>query len=244
MDHIGIEPQLLMIKHESIEDRVPSRKRSGTISVPQEVARKRVKADPENSLTAELDAKPPSMSTEAMRNELTDLQAMINHLQPRLDRAKRKNGKSIEQLTKERSLTSQLIELYRRKKELTEMIPAISTHAHSIAGPSYRNGFTDAFAQPRQPVVLGPNASALVASGSNLPSGSTKDEPINSDSDDDVANPLPVSDMDHSHSFEDDNNQMLVDDINLGADFCQYNTAKADEWVHFLTPASLPLTSI
>lgn len=224
------------MNHEPVEERIPSRKRSGTVSTLREVAQKKIKADPENPSMAGVDVKPPPMSTETMRNELTDLQAKINHLQPQLDRARRKNWKSIEQLTREKSLTGQLIALNRRKKELTEMIPAIAIPAHPIPGPSYRNGFVDGFVQPSQPPPMGQPfiTSAPVASGSNLPSNTTRDEPMDTDSGDDDANPPLTLDVDQFYSFEDDKNQMLVDGTNLGLEFYQYNTAKADEWVQFL----------
>lgn len=220
-----------MIKHESVGDRVPSRKRSGTLSILREIAPKKIKADPENPSIAGVDVKPPPMSTEAIRNELTDLQAKINHLQPRLDRARRKSGKTTEQLTKEKNLTSQLITLFQQKKELTEMIPAVSAPAHPIAGPSYLNGFTDGLAQLRQPLALvqPPTASVPVASGSKIPLNSIEDEPMDTDSDGDRATPPPTQVMDPFHSFEDDKNQMLVDGTSLGADFYHYNAAKADE---------------
>lgn len=229
---IETKSQSPMIKREPLEDRVASRKRSGTLSVLREIAPKKIKAEPENpSITAvEVNHALP-MSTEAIRDELTDLQAKINHLQPQLDRARRKNGKTTEQLTREKNLTSQLITLYQQKKELTEMIPAVSAPPNTMAGPSHQNGYVDGFTQPTQPLALvKPSiASVPVASGSNLSLNSIKDEHMDTDSDSDNVTPQPTSDMDHFHSFEDDNTPMLVDGANLGVDFYHYNTAKADE---------------
>ena len=233
----GAEPQPLVIKREPVGDRVPSRKRSGTLSVFREIPQKKIKPDPENPSIAEVDTKPPPMSTEVIRSELTDLQAEINHLQPQLDRAKRKKSKSTEQLTREKTLTAQLIALYQRKKELTEMIPAVSAPTHPIAGPSYRSGFIDGFAQPRQPLPLVQPfiTSVPVASGSNFPLNPVKDEPMDTDSDNNHAAPSHVSDADHFHSPEDDKHQMLVSSTDFGVDLYHYNTAKADEWVPFST---------
>lgn len=231
---IETESQPPMVKHEAVEGCVPSRKRSGTLTVLREIAPKKIKTDPENPSTALVDVKLPPL-VEAIRNDLTDLQGKINHLQPQLDRARRKSGKTTDQLTREKNLTSQLIALYEQKKELTEMIPAVSAPAHPIAGPSYscRNGFVDAFAEPRQPVQP-PTAPVPVPSGSSLPLNSIKNEPMDTDSDNDNhAAPL-APDMDHFHPF-DDKSQMLVDDTNLGLDIFHYNAAKADEWVEFLT---------
>ena len=219
-----------------------NRKRSGTLSTVREIAPKKIKAEPEKSSIAEVHVQSSPTSTEAIRNELTDLQAEIIHLQPQLDRARRKNGKTTEQLTRERNLTSKLIALYQRKKELTEMIPALSTPTHSVAGPSYRNSFVDGPIQPKQPpaLVRPSTASVSLASGSNLPSGSIKDEATDTDSDSSDTTPPSTSDMNPFQSFEDDKNQILVDGTNLGVDFYHYNAAKADEWVRFLTSQFSP----
>ena len=224
-----------MVKPEPVEDPILSRKRSGTLSVFREVVPKKVKAEPENLPIAKANTKsPPSMTTEAIRGELTDLQAKVNHLKPQLERARRKTDKSTGQLTREKNLTGQLIDLYRRIKELTKMIPDVSAPVHPIPGPSFQNGFVQSRSPPAlvQPSVT----SAPVASGSglNFPPNPFKDEPMDTDSDSDNATPPPW-DMDHFHSLgEDDKGQMLADATNLGADFYNYTTAKADEWAHFL----------
>ncbi len=71
---VKAEPQPLMIKPEPAEDRVPSRKRSGTLSVHREIAPKKIKAEPEYPPLAEVDVKPlPSTSAEVIRSELLDL---------------------------------------------------------------------------------------------------------------------------------------------------------------------------
>ena len=182
------------------------------------------------------------MSAEAIRAELVDLQRDINHLQPRLDRSRRKSGKTTGGLTREQNITTQLIALYQRKKELTETLPAVSVPVHPVAGPSFQNGPTDWSAQPRQPLtsVQPPFTSSTVASGSNLLANPLKDEPMDTDSGDD-ATPPPTSDMDPFRSLEDDNNRMPVDGAEFGVDFFHYNTAKADEWVHPLSSNFYPL---
>jgi hypothetical protein len=239
---VKTEPRPLMIKSEPVEDRVQSRKRSGTVSVLRDIAPKKIKADPENPPMAEVDVRPlPSMNTETVRGELTDLQAKINHLQPQLERARRKSGKTTEQLTREKKLTSQLIAHYERKKELMEMIPAVSAPAHPFAGPSFQNSFVGGFAQPMQPLAfVQPHAPSVpVASGSTLSLNPFKDEPMDADSDgDDVALP-PTSDMDYLHPFEDEKDPMLVDGTDLSMDPYHFNIAKADEWGPFYSPTTL-----
>jgi hypothetical protein len=245
---IKAEPQPLMIKPEPAEDRPPSRKRSGTVSILREVVPKKIKADPEGLPMPGLDIEPlHPMSTKTIRDELTDLQAKINHLQPQLDRARRKSEKTTEKLTRERNLTSQLILLYQRKKELTEMIPAVSAPLHTIAGPSYQNNFDDGFAQPMQPPAsMQPYAPSVpVASGSNLPFNFFKDEPMDTNPDSDNATPPPTSDLNHFHPFgEGDQNQTIIggptSGVDLGVDFYHYNAAKADEWVRCIALSSLP----
>jgi hypothetical protein len=241
---IKTELQPLVIKPEPMEDRIFNRKRSGTLSILRDVTPKKVKADPENPLIPETDVKPPPYAnTETMRDELHNLQARINHLQPQLDRARRKSGKTAEQLTREKNMTNQLITLYQQKKALTEMIPAVSAFVQPVAGPSYQNGFTDGFAQLRQPLALvqTPVTSVPVASGSSIHLDSFKDEPMDTDSDSDDVAPPPTSDMDHFHSFgEGDQTLMPIDNVNFGAEFYHYNTAKADEWVHFLDSSPRP----
>lgn len=171
---------------------------------------------------------PVSMSTEAMRDELLDLQARINHLQPQLDRVRRKSSKTTEKLTRERNLTSKLIALYQRKKALTEMIPTVSTPIHSTAGPPYQNGYADGFIQHRHPLSLvqPPIAAATISSGSNVRLDSFKDEPMDTDSDNDDAVPPPIPNM----NFFGDDNHVLAENDNVNTDFYQHNTAKADEW--------------
>jgi len=115
------------------------------------------------------------------------------------------------------------------------MLPAVSAPAHPIAGPSFQNGATDWFAQPRQPLAfVQPSlTSVTVASGSDLLVNPLRDELMDTDSDGDDPTPPPTSDVDPFRSFEDDDkNRMLVDDTNLGVDSHHYNTAKADEWVY------------
>jgi hypothetical protein len=244
---IKAEPQPLMIKPEPAEDRPPSRKRSGTVSILREVVPKKIKADPEGLPMPGLDIEPlHSMSTKTIRDELTDLQAKINHLQPQLDRARRKSEKTTEKLTREKNLTSQLIDLYKRKKELTEMIPAVSAPLHPIAGPSYQNNFDDGFAQPMQPPAsMQPYAPSVpVASGSNLPFNFFKDELMDTNPDSDNTTPPPTSDLDLFHPFgEGDINQTITagstSGVDLGVDFYHYNAAKADEWVRCIALSSL-----
>lgn len=233
---IKAEPQPLMIRPEPAEDRAPSRKRSGTVSILREVTPKKIKVDPESPPMAGVNVKPPHpTNTSSIRDELSDLQAQINHLQPKLDRARRKSEKTTEKLTREKKLTSQLITLYQRKKELTEMIPAISSPVHPIAGPSHQSSFDDLSAQLRQPPTsMQPSVTfAPVASGSNLPSDFFHDEPMDTHSDGDDATAPLTSDVDHFRSVEDDKNQMIIGDANsgldLGVDFYHYNAAKADE---------------
>lgn len=174
------------------------------------------------------------MNAEAIRDELLDLQTEINHLQPQLDRSKRKSGKSTSQLTRELNITSQLIALNQRRKGLTEMLPAVSVSVHPVAGPSFQTSSIDMSAQPRQPLALvQPSVTSLpVASGSNLLANQLKDEPMDTDSDGDDATLPPTSDMDRPHPFDDVHNPMLVDGTNFGIDFYQHNTAKADEHVY------------
>lgn len=234
---IKAEPQPLMIRPEPAEDRGLSRKRSGTVSILREVTPKKIKVDPESPPIAGVNVNPPHPTdTSSIRDDLNYLQAQINHLQPKLDRARRKSEKTTEKLTREKNLTSQLITLYQRKKELTEMIPAISGPVHPIAGPSHQSSFDDLFAQLRQPpTLMQPSVTfAPVASGSNPPLDFFKDEPMDTHSDGDDATAPPTSDADYLRSFgEDDKNQMIIGGANsgldLGADFYHYNAAKADE---------------
>ena len=233
-----------MIKPEPVEDPFPSRKRSGTFSIHREVTPKKIKADPELPLTARLDVKPPPlMGTETMLDELANLEARINRLQPQLDQSRGNSGKTTEQLTRERDITGQLITLYQRKKELAEMIPAVFAPTYRFDGPSYQNGFVGTLAQPRQPIapVQPPVAAVPVPSGSSLPLSFFKDEPIDPDSDSDDPTPPHTSDMDHFHPFgEDDKNRAIMDGTSFGADlgaglgvdFYHYNTAKSEEWVY------------
>lgn len=227
---IKAEPRPLVIKPEPVEDRVLNRKRSGTLSALQEIAPKKIKAEPENPPLAEVGVKPsPSMSAEAIRNELLDLQTDINHLQPQLDRSRRKSGKATGQLKREMNITSQLIALHKRKKELTELLPAVSAPVHPIPGPSRQNSAIEGFAQPRQPLAM-VQPFVTTTPGLNLLVNPLKDEPMYSDSDGDDAPLPPTSDMDPLPSFEGgDNDRMLVDGTNLGIDFYHHNAAKADE---------------
>ena len=217
-----------MIKPEPVEDRVPNRKRSGTLSILREIAPKRIKPEPENLPLAGVKP-PPSTSTEAIRGELLDLQADVNHLQPQLDRYKRKSEKTTNQLKKEMEITSQLIALHQRRKELTEMLPTAPIPAHPIPGPSYQNGDTDWFNQLMQPPALvHPSIpTATVSPGSDLLARLLKHEPMETESDGGDATPPPVSDMD-SFPFEDQDNRMLVDGTNFGIEY-HYGVGKADE---------------
>ena len=232
-----------MIKPEPVEGSFPSRKRSGTLSIHREVVPKKIKADPELPLTARFDVKPPPlMGTETMLDELANLETKINHLQPQLEQSRRSSEKTTEQLTREREITSQLITLYRQKKELAEMIPAVFAPTYPFDGPSYQNGFVSTLAQPSQPIAPAqpPIAAVPVPSGSNLPLNFFKDEPMDAGSDSDDPTLPPASDTDHFYSFgEDDKNQTVTDGTGpgagLGVDLYHYNTAKSDEWVHFLT---------
>ena len=231
---VKAEQQPLVIKPEPIDDRLQNRKRSGTFSVLQGIASKKIKAEPENPPLTQADAElPPFMSTEAIRSELLELQTDVNHLQPMLDRARRKEEKkkTATQLKREMKITSQLIALYQRRKELTEMLPAVSALTHPLPGPSYQNGATDGFAQPRQPPTLvHPSIPTVTAaSGSNLFANPLKYEPMDWESDGGDAIPPPTSDMDHIPPVGGDNDQMLVDGTNFGVEFYHYNIAKADE---------------
>lgn len=230
---IKAEPQPPMIKPEPVEGRILNRKRSGTLSTLQEIPPKKIKANPESPSIAGVDAKrPPLMSAEAIRGELLDLQREINHLQPQLDRSRRKSEKATSQLTRELNITNQLIALHQRRKGLTEMLPAVSAPVHPVAGPSFQNGSINGSAHPRQLFTLAQTSatSATVASGSNIPTNWVKDESMDTDSDGDDATLPPTSDMDPFRSLaDDDNNRMLVDGTNPSVDFYQYNTAKADE---------------
>ena len=238
---IKAEPQPPMIKPEPVEDRVSNRKRSRTQSVLPEIFPKKLKASPENPTIPTIKAdfeRPLSMSAEAIRDELLDLQREINHLQPQLDKSKRKAMKTTGELTREMNITKQLIDLYQRRKELTEMLPAVSAPVQPIAGPSYQTDFTYGFTQPEQPPV----STVPFASGSNLLASPLKDEPMDTDSEEDNAAPLPTSDMDPSRPLADgDGNGMFVDGTNFGVDFYHHNTAKADEWVCFSTFQSSPV---
>lgn len=229
---VKAEPQPLMFKPEPVEDRVLNRKRSGTLSILQGTVPKKVKAEPENPPVAEANVKPyPSMSTEAIRGELLDLQTEVNRLQPQLDRSRRKDEKTSSQLTRELNITSQLIALHQRMKELTEMLPAVSAPAHPIPGPSFQNSATYGLIQHRQPLAsVHPSvASVTVASGSNHLAGLLSHDPMGFESDGDHVTPPPTSDMDSFPSLEDDNDRMLVDGTNFGIDFYHHNVAKADE---------------
>jgi len=218
-----------MIKPEPIEDRVPNRKRSGTLSVFREIAPKKIKAEPENLLLAGIDVKPPQ-STETIRDELLNLQADLNHLQPQLDRSRRRTEKTTSQLQKEMEITSQLIALHQRRKELTEMLPAVSVPAHPVPGPSFQNIATDGFSQPRLPFpsVHLSVPPFTVSPGSNLLAKLLKDEPMETELDGEDATPPPVSDMD-SFPFEDNDIRMLVDGNNFALEYPHYGIAKADE---------------
>jgi len=136
------------------------------------------------------------------------------------------------------------------------MIPAVLAPAYPFDGPSCQNGFVSTLAQPRQPIapVQPPVAAVPVPSGSNLPLNFFKDEPMDADSDSDDPTPPHTSDMDPFHFFGEDNkNPVITDGTNFGADlgaglgvdFYHYNTAKSEEWVHFLTrgpsPANPPI---
>jgi len=228
---IKAEPRHLPIKPEPAEDRVPNRKRSGTLSILREIAPKKIKAELENPRLAGVDVKPlPSTSTEAIRGELLDLQADVNHLQPQLDRYRRKTEKTTSQLKKEMEITKQLIALHRRKKELTDMLPTAPVPAHPIPGPSYQNGGTDWFTQlMHSPApVIPPIPTVAVSPGSkDLLAHLFKHEPMETESDRDDATPPPVSDMD-SFPFEDHDNNMLVDGTNFGLEY-HYGVGKADE---------------
>jgi hypothetical protein len=229
---IKAEPRPLMIKPEPLEDRVLGRKRSGTLSVFQGIVPKKVKAELENPPLAEVDLRPsPSTSAEAIRGELLDLQTNISRLQPQLERSKWKSAKTTSQLKREMNITSELIALHQRRKELTEMLPAVSAPAHPIPGPSFQNGTVDGFIQPTQPLALAPPfvPAATVVPGIDLFARSLKDEPMDIDSGDNATLP-PASDVDPPLPFGgDDNSQMLVDGTSLGAEFYHYNIAKADE---------------
>lgn len=231
------EPQPPMIKPEPIEDRISNRKRSGTQSYLPEISSKKFKAGPEDPSIPTFKVglkRPPSISAEAVRDELLDLQREINHLQPHLDKSKRKTGKTTGELTREMNITKQLIDLYHRRKELTEMLPAVSTSTpvQPVAGPSYQNDFVYGFTQPEQPPV----STVAFASGSNLLVNPLKDEPMDTDSDEDNAAPPPMSDVDPSRLLADgDDNGMFVDSTNFAVDFYHRNTGKADEWVCFST---------
>ena len=219
-----------MIKPEPVEGGLPNRKRSGTLSILQEIAPKKIKAEPENLPLAGVDVKPPTFtSAEAIRGELLDLQADINHLQPQLDRYRRKSEKTTNQLKKEMDITSQLISLHQRRKELTEMLPTAPVPAHPIPGPSYQNGATDWFAQLMQPPVLvhPPVPTVAVSPGSDLLTKLLKHEPMEIESDGGDAIPPPVSNMD-SFPFEGHDNRMLVDGTNFGVEY-HYGVGKADE---------------
>lgn len=229
---VKAEPRPPVIKPEPVDDRLQNRKRSGTVSVFQGIAPKKLKAEPENPPLAQVNATlPPPMSTEAIRNELLDLQTDVNRLQPKLDRSRRKEGKTASQLKREMKITSQLIALHQRRKELTEMLPAVSAPAHPLPGPSFQSGATDWFAQSVQPFAsMHPSLATLsFASGSNLFAEPPKHEPMDWESDGDGATPPPTSDMDHLPFLEGDNGQMLVDGTNFGLDFYHHNIAKADE---------------
>ena len=184
------------------------------------------------------------MNAEAIRGELLILQTEIDHLQPQLRRSERKSEKTISQLTREWNITKRLNTLHQRRKEFTEMLPAVSAPVHPVAGPS-QSGFIDMSVQPRQPstLVQPPTTSVVVASGSDLLANLLKDEPMNTDSDGDDATPPPTSDIDLFHPFllEDDKNRMLVDSTNFDVDFYHHNTAKAvDEYVYFPTSQLSP----
>jgi len=233
------------IKPEPVEDHISNRKRSGTLSALQETSSKKIKAGPENLPIAGAEIRPPPpASAEAVRSELLDLQSEVNRLQPQLDRSKRKSGKSTAQLTREMNITKQLIALHQRRKELTEMLPAVSTHVQPVAGPSFQSGYINGSAQPSQSLTLvqPPITSVAVASGSDLFLNRLKDEPMSTDWDDDDATPPPTSDMDPLRSLLGDDNRMLVDGTDFGMDFYHYNTAKADEWVYLLISQILTLT--
>jgi hypothetical protein len=144
-----------VIKPEPVEDRIFNRKRSGTLSALQDIPPKKIKAGLENPSIAGVDTRLLPVSAEAIRSELLDLQGEINHLQPQLDRFRRKSGKTTAQLRKEMNITSQLIVLHQRRKELTEMLPAVSAPVHSIAGPSFQNGYVNGFAQPSWSLTFG-----------------------------------------------------------------------------------------
>ena len=221
-----------MIKPEPAEDRVPNRKRSGTLSILRGFAAKKIKADPENLPLTGLDIEPlPSTSTEAIRGELLDLQANVNHLQPQLDRYRRKSEKTTSQLKKEMEITTQLIALHQRKKELTDMLPTapVPIPAHPIPGPSYQNDDTDWFTQLMQhPASVHPPVPTVTASPeSDLLAHLFKHEPMETELDRDDATPPPVSDMD-SFPFEYHENKMLVDGTNFGLEY-HYGVGKADE---------------
>jgi len=229
---VKAEPRPLTLKLEAVEDRVPNRKRSGTLSILREIPPKKIKAEPEYLPPAGVDVRPPpSTSTEAIRGELLDLQADVNHLQPQLDRYRRKNEKTTNQLKKEMEITSQLIALHQRRKELTEMLPTAPAPvpAHPIPGPSYQNGDTDWFAQLMQPQasVHPPVPTVTASPGSDLLARILKHEPMETEWDGGDATPPPVSDMD-SFPFEDYDNRMLVDGTNFGIDY-HYGVGKADE---------------
>ena len=225
------DPRPLMIKPEPLEDRVPNRKRSGTLSVLREIVPKKIKAEPENLPLGGIDVKPlPSTNTEAIRGELLDIQADVNRLQPQLDRSRRKGEKTTNQLKKEMEITSQLIALHQRRKELTEMLPAISVPAHPIPGPSFHNGATDVFVQPRHPLALvHPSVPSItVTSDSNLLTQLFKHEPMETESDGDDVTLPPASDMD-SFPLGDFDNKMLIDGADYGADYYNFGIPKADE---------------
>ena len=237
---IKAEPQSLMIKPEPVEDRISNRKRSGTLGALQEISPKKIKAGPENLPMAGAETRrPPPASAEAIRSELLDLQSEVNRLQPQLDRSKRKSGKSTAQLTREMNITRQLIALYQRRKELTEMLPAVSAHVQPVAGPSFQTGYINGSAQPSQSLTLVQPPVTSVAFDSDPFDldhwlNPLKDEPMSTDSDDDDATHPPTSDMDPLRSLLEDDSRMLVDGTDLGMDFYHYNTAKADEWVYLL----------
>lgn len=228
---ITAQPRPLMIKPEPVDDRIPNRKRSGTLSVLREIAPKKIKAEPENLPFAGADVKPlPSTSTEAIRGELLDLQADVNRLQPQLDRYRRKGEKTTNQLKKEIEITNQLIALHQKRKDLTEMLPAISAPTHPIPGPSFLGGAADGFVQPRQPLALvHPSVPAItVASDPNLLTKLFKHEPMETEWDGDDATPPPTSDAD-SFPLGDIENNMLIDGTHFDAEYYNFGIAKADE---------------
>jgi len=233
---IKAEPQPLMIKPEPVEDRISNRKRSGTLGALQEISPKKIKAGPENLPIAGTETRrPPPASAEAIRSELLDLQSEVNRLQPQLDRSKRKSGKSTAKLTREMNITKQLIALHQRRKELTEMLPAVSAHVQPVAGPSFQTGYINGYPQPSQSLTLvqPPVTSVSVAFDLDHWLNPLKDEPMSTDSDDDDVTHPPTSDMDPLRSLLEDDSRMLVDGTDFGMDFYHHNTAKADEWVIF-----------